>query len=201
MREKLPPSTISAERNLRTALFCAALVALMIGASYAAVPLYRLFCEATGYGGTTQRAAAPPLRSIDRVMTVEFDANTGPGLPWTFLPAQRRVAARVGEEVIAFYRAANNSARPVTGSAVFNVTPALAGQYFTKIECFCFIEQTLQPGQSVDMPVVFFIDPKIAADKDLATLKSITLSYTFYRVAEDKLSGGPATAAAVTVGR
>ena len=201
MPPSLPPSTLSAERNLRTALFCAALVALMIGASYAAVPLYRLFCEVTGYGGTTQRAAAAPLSSIDRTITVEFDANTGPGLPWTFLPAQRRLKVKVGEEAMAFYRAANNSSRPVTGSAVFNVTPALAGRYFSKIECFCFVEQALQPGQSVEMPVVFFIDPQIASDEDLATLATITLSYTFYRVPEDKLSGGPVAAPAATVAR
>jgi cytochrome c oxidase assembly protein subunit 11 len=197
--ERFESSIASAERNLRTALICILLVASMIGAAYAAVPLYRLFCEVTGYGGTTKRAEASPGNIINRTMIVEFDANTGPGLPWTFVPAQRRLAVEIGEEAIAYYRAANNSGYPVTGSAVFNVTPNLAGQYFSKIQCFCFIEQTLQPGQSLDMPVVFFIDPKIADDKDLARLKTITLSYTFYRIPEDKLSGGPGKALPDTV--
>jgi cytochrome c oxidase assembly protein subunit 11 len=182
---------IPARRNLHTALLCAALVAAMIGAAYAAVPLYRLFCELTGFAGTVQRAASAPLNSIDRLITVEFDANTGPGLPWTFLPLQRRLTLRIGEQGLAHYRVANNSARPITGSAVFNVTPALAGRYFNKIQCFCFLEQRLAPGQSVDMPVVFFVDPNIAADKNLATLKTITLSYTFYRLPDDQLSGAP----------
>jgi cytochrome c oxidase assembly protein subunit 11 len=197
--ERLKPSIASAERNLRTALFCVALVASMIGAAYAAVPLYRIFCEVTGYGGTTQRAESLPGNSIDRPMIVEFDANIGPGLPWTFVPVQRRLTVKIGEEAIAYYRAANHSGHSVTGSAVFNVTPNLAGQYFSKIQCFCFIEQTLQPGQSIDMPVVFFVDPKIADDKDLAGLKTITLSYTFYRVPQDKLSGEPAKASTDTV--
>lgn len=125
-------------------------------------------------------------------MAVEFDANTGAGLPWTFAPAQRRVTVKLGEEAIAYYRAVNHSTKPVSGTAVFNVTPGLAGRYFSKIQCFCFIEQTLQPGQSVDMPVVFYVDPKIAADEDLAQLKTITLSYTFYPAPKDKLTGGPA---------
>jgi cytochrome c oxidase assembly protein subunit 11 len=194
MSDRFKPSIASAQRNLRTALLCTLLVASMIGAAYAAVPLYRIFCEVTGYGGTTQRAASLPENSIDRTMIVEFDANTGPGLPWTFVPAQRRLTVRIGEQAIAYYRAANNSGYPVTGSAVFNVTPNLAGQYFSKVQCFCFIEQTLQPGHTIDLPVVFFVDPKIADDKDLASLKAITLSYTFYRVAPDKLSGEPAKA-------
>ena len=201
MSERLKPSIASAERNIRTALLCLGLVASMIAASYAAVPLYRLFCEVTGYAGTTRRAEKAPANTIDRTMTVEFDANTGPGLPWTFAPSQRRLTVTIGEEAIAYYRAANHSAYPVTGSAVFNVTPGLAGQYFSKIQCFCFVEQTLQPGGSVDMPVVFFVDPKIADDKDLETLKTITLSYTFFRVPEDKLSGGPAKVLTHTVGR
>lgn len=199
MSERLNPSIASAERNLRTALLCVALVASMVGAAYAAVPLYRLFCEVTGYGGTTQRAESLPVNSLDRTMIVEFDANTGPGLPWTFLPSQRRLTVRIGEQAIAYYRAANNSGYPVTGSAVFNVTPNLAGRYFSKVECFCFIEQILQPGQSIDLPVVFFVDPKIAGDKDLAGLKTITLSYTFYRVPPDKLTGEAAKASPAAV--
>lgn len=180
----------SPDRNLATAVLCFGLVIAMIGAAYAAVPLYRLFCEVTGYGGTPQRAAGAPNRTAERLMAVEFDANTSSGLPWTFAPAQRRLTVRLGEEAIAYYRAVNHSARPVTGTAVFNVTPDLAGRYFNKIQCFCFVEQTLQPGQSVDMPVVFYVDPGIADDEDLAQLKTITLSYTFYPASKDKLSRG-----------
>ena len=187
---RLAPS--SPRRNLRTAVLCFGLVFSMIAAAYAAVPLYRLFCETTGYGGIPQRSASAPGTRDERRMAVEFDANTGSGLPWTFAPAQRRLTVKLGEEAIAYYRAVNHSAKPVTGTAVFNVTPSLAGRYFSKIQCFCFIEQTLQPRQSVDMPVVFYVDPKIAADEDLAQLKTITLSYTFYPASKDKLSGGPA---------
>jgi cytochrome c oxidase assembly protein subunit 11 len=187
-----PPTQSSSRRNLRTAVLCFGLVLSMIGAAYAAVPLYRLFCETTGYGGFPQRSASAPGTRDDRLMVVEFDANTGLGLPWTFAPAQRRLTVKLGEEAIAYFRAVNHSTKPVTGTAVFNVTPSLAGRYFSKIQCFCFIEQTLQPRQSVDMPVVFYVDPKIAGDEDLAQLKTITLSYTFYPASEDKLSGGPA---------
>jgi cytochrome c oxidase assembly protein subunit 11 len=199
MDGRLSPSLKAAERNIRVAALCSLIVVAMIGLSYAAVPLYRLFCEVTGFDGTPQRAAAAPGAVPGREITVDFDANTGPGLPWSFAPAQRRLTVRLGEEAIAHYRAANHAARPVTGTAVFNVTPDLAGRYFNKIQCFCFLEQTLQPGQSVDMPVVFFIDPKIAEDKDLASLSTITLSYTFYPLAPDKVSGGPAGLAPDTV--
>lgn len=174
----------SNSRNRRVAVSCVAVVFGMVGLSYAAVPLYRLFCDVTGFGGTTQRAESVDGRVLDRTMTVRFDANVGAGLPWEFRPVERRVSVRVGEQALAFYRATNRSDRPVTGSAVFNVTPPLAGAYFTKIECFCFTEQRLEPGQSVDMPVAFFIDPDIADDADLKTLGTITLSYTFYPSAE-----------------
>jgi cytochrome c oxidase assembly protein subunit 11 len=184
------PRSSSADRNLATAVLCFGLVIAMIGAAYAAVPLYRLFCEVTGYGGTPQRAAAAPGHTNERQMAIEFDANIGAGLPWTFAPAQRRLTVKLGEEAIAYYRAVNHSTKPITGTAVFNVTPALAGRYFNKIQCFCFVEQTLQPGQSVDMPVVFYVDPGIAADEDLTELRTITLSYTFYPASNDKLSRG-----------
>jgi cytochrome c oxidase assembly protein subunit 11 len=191
-----PMRSSSPDRNLATAALCFGLVFLMIGAAYAAVPLYRLFCEVTGYGGTPQRAAGAPHRTNERLMTVEFDANIGSGLPWTFAPAQRRLTVRLGEEAIAYYRAVNHSTKPVTGQAVFNVTPDLAGRYFNKIQCFCFIEQTLQPGQSVDMPVVFYVDADMAADEDLTQLKTITLSYTFYPASKDRLSSGTAVPSA-----
>lgn len=180
MRREATPNT----RNRRVAASCVAVVFGMVGLSYAAVPLYRLFCDVTGFGGTTQRAESVDGRVLDRTMTVRFDANVGAGLPWEFKPVERRMSVRVGEQALAFYRATNRSDRPVTGSAVFNVTPPLAGAYFTKIECFCFTEQRLEPGQSVDMPVAFFIDPDIADDADLKSLGTITLSYTFYPSAE-----------------
>jgi cytochrome c oxidase assembly protein subunit 11 len=199
MDGRLSPSLRAAERNIRVASLCGLVVLAMVGMSYASVPLYRMFCQVTGYDGTTQRASAAPRTMLGRGMTIEFDANTGPGLPWTFVPAQRRLTVRLGEEAMAHYRAVNNAGHRVTGTAVFNVTPVLAGRYFTKIQCFCFTEQTLEPGQTVDMPVVFFVDPKIAEDKDLASLATITLSYTFYPLPPDKLSGGRAGSAPDTV--
>ena len=168
--------------NRRVVVMCLAVVAGMAGLSYAAVPLYQIFCQVTGYGGTTQRADAPTGPVLDRVMTVRFDANSVTDLNWAFAPAQRKVDVKVGEQTLAFYRAKNLSSRPVTGTATFNVSPAGAGAYFSKIECFCFTEQTLKPGESVDMPVAFFIDPEIAKDEDLKSLRTITLSYTFYAV-------------------
>jgi cytochrome c oxidase assembly protein subunit 11 len=167
-------------RNQGTALVCAVVVAGMVGLSFAAVPLYRLFCQVTGFAGTTQRAETVAGPVLDRMMEVRFDANVGAGLPWEFRPLERQIDIKVGEQGEAFYRATNRSDRPVTGTATFNVSPPLAGAYFVKIECFCFTEQTLQPGQSVDMPVVFYIDPEIAEDRDVENLGTITLSYTFY---------------------
>jgi len=167
-------------RNRRMAIACGVLVAGMVGASYAAVPLYRLFCQVTGFGGTTQRAEAAPQGVLDRTMAVRFDANVGAGLGWRFQPEQVQQEVRLGESSLAFYRATNLTQKPVTGQAVFNVTPPQAGYYFNKIECFCFTEQTLEPGQTVDMPVQYFVDPDIVKDEDLKSLGAITLSYTFY---------------------
>ncbi|MDP9138445.1 MAG: cytochrome c oxidase assembly protein, partial [Pseudomonadota bacterium] len=169
-----------ARPNIIVAASCATVAAAMVAMTYAAVPLYKLFCQATGFGGTTQRAAAAPRETAARTLTVEFDANTAASLPWTFEPAQRRVRVRIGEEALVHYRARNDSNTAVAGAAMFNVTPDKAGRYFAKIQCFCFVEQTLQAGQAVDMPVSFFIDPAISRDPDLAELKTITLSYTFY---------------------
>jgi len=173
--------------NRRTALALGGVAAGMVGASFAAVPLYRLFCQLTGYGGTTQRAerapAAVPGEAGARIITVRFDANvSGNGLPWDFVPAERAMQVRVGEEHLAFYRATNRARVATSGQATFNVTPFKAGPYFSKIACFCFAEQTLGPGQSVDMPVSFFIDPAIAGDPGLADVDTITLSYTFFRI-------------------
>ncbi len=151
----------------------------MLGASFAAVPLYRIFCQATGYGGTTQRAAKPSPGAVDHTMTVRFDANVR-HLAWDFTPEERTKSVRLGENTLAFFRATNTSDRTLHGTAMFNVTPDIAGAYFYKIQCFCFTEQTLQPGQSVEMPVSFYVDPSILDDMDARVLSEITLSYTFY---------------------
>ena len=172
--------TQASGRNRNTALLCTAVAAGMVAMSFAAVPLYRMFCQVTGFGGTTQRAEAVAGPVLDRMMTVRLDSNVGAGLPWEFKPVDRQIELKVGEQAQGIYRATNRSDRPITGTATFNVSPPLAGAYFVKIECFCFTEQTLEPGQSADMPVVFYVDPAIADDPDVARLGTITLSYTFY---------------------
>lgn len=172
-------------RNRRLALVSFAVAVGMVGASYAAVPLYEVFCQVTGYGGTTQVADSAPEKILDRRMTVRFNADVGKALPWRFAPAQDRIELKVGEQALAFYRAKNNSNRTITGTATFNVTPAKAGQYFNKVECFCFTEQELKAGAEVDMPVTFFIDPAIADDPNLNEVTTITLSYTFFETEPD----------------
>jgi cytochrome c oxidase assembly protein subunit 11 len=162
------------------ALSLAAFVAFMVGLSFAAVPLYRMFCQVTGYGGTPQRAEAAPGEVLDRIVRVRFDANVAKGFPWRFTPEQQTMDVKIGETALAFYRASNPTKAPVSGTAVFNVVPEQAGRYFTKIECFCFQQQTLAAGQKVDMPVTFFVDPKIVEDVDTKSISEITLSYTFY---------------------
>jgi len=173
--------TSIASRNNRTALTMALVGLAMLGLAFASVPLYRLFCQVTGLGGTTQRAEAAP-GAIAGAVTVRFDANISPALPWKFEPVQKRVEVAPGARTQIAYRATNLVARPTTGRAVFNVSPLQAGQYFSKIECFCFTEQTLAGGQSVDMPVTFFVDPRLRDDPDIGDLSEITLSYTFYPV-------------------
>lgn len=167
-------------RHRRTALALSTIIVGMLGLTAASVPLYRLFCQVTGYGGTTQRAEAAPDTVVGRPIPVAFNADVAPGLPWSFRPVQRRIEARPGEEHLAFYEAVNHDRGPVVGTAVFNVTPFKAGVYFNKIQCFCFDEQTLEPGQRVDMAVSFFIDPAILDDPDARDVSEITLSYTFY---------------------
>ena len=174
------------KRNLRTAAIAASVAIGMVGLSYAAVPLYRLFCQVTGFGGTTQRAEAAPARSTERLISVRFDANTSHNLDWGFHAVQTAMTVKVGEQNMAYYKATNISDQPVTGTAVFNVTPVQAGAYFNKIQCFCFTEQTLQPGESIEMPVSFFVDPDMLEDADAAGIKEITLSYTFYPVDKPK---------------
>jgi cytochrome c oxidase assembly protein subunit 11 len=150
--------------------------------AYASVPLYKLFCQTTGYGGTTQRADIAPVTVSDKIITVSFDANTSSALPWTFQATQAKMAVKVGAQNMAYYDAKNTSNETITGSAIFNVTPVEAGVYFNKIQCFCFTEQTLKPGQSASMPIDFFIDPAILDDPDTKSITQITLSYTFYPV-------------------
>jgi len=159
---------------------CFAVVAAMVGATYAAVPLYYVFCRATGYGGTPNRANAAPGATGSRIMTVRFDTNVDPKLPWTFVPEQRSVQVRLGEDTLVFFRAVNNSNVAVTGHAAFNVQPDDAARYFSKIQCFCFTEQRLNPGQVAEMPVSFFVSPKILADHEEDNVSEMTLSYTFY---------------------
>ncbi len=174
-----------ARKNARLGGMAALLVAAMVGLAFASVPLYRIFCQVTGFDGTTQRAAEgtqAPGAVVGKIVSVRFDANTSSALPWTFEPEQHTERVAVGARMLAFYNAKNLSDRPVTGRAVFNVTPTQAGQYFTKIQCFCFTEQTLQPGEEVRMPVVYYIDPKFLKDEDAAKITEITLSYTFYPV-------------------
>lgn len=174
------PDPVRRGTNRGVASACVAALVAMGCLSYAAVPLYRMFCQVTGFGGTPQRAEAAPDKVFDRTITVRFDANVTPGMPWVFEPQVRTMDVRVGESHLAFYRATNSSDKPITGTAAFNVSPDDSGAYFSKIECFCFKEQTLQPGESVDMPVSFFIDPKLIENRELDGLRDITLSYTFY---------------------
>ncbi|HAT36001.1 MAG TPA: cytochrome c oxidase assembly protein [Rhodospirillaceae bacterium] len=167
-------------KNRRLFLSLALIVAGMVGMSYAAVPLYEIFCRVTGFGGTTQVASAPSGKVIDRVIKIRFDANLNGALPWAFQPVQREIALKVGKTGIAFYRARNDSGGALVGTATFNVTPLKAGQYFNKIDCFCFQEQKLKAGEQVDMPVTFFVDPEIVNDRNLDDVDTITLSYTFF---------------------
>lgn len=173
--------TAIARRNARTARLMALLVAGMLALAFASVPLYRMFCELTGFDGTPLRAERAP-GAVAGEIGVRFDANINPALPWKFEPVQETVRIAPGARTQILYRATNLTARTTTGTAVFNVSPEIAGQYFSKIECFCFSEQTLKGGQSVDMPVVFYVDPRIREDVDTKDIDEITLSYTFYPV-------------------
>ena len=172
-------------RNRRTAITAFAVVGGMVGLAFAFVPLYTLICQVTGLGGTPQVADRADTVVSTEDITVRFDANVDRSLPWEFKPNERAVTFKLGDTRVVSYQATNQSDEPVTGISTFNVTPLKAAQYFTKIECFCFIEQTLEPGQSVDMPVTFFVDPAILEDELAQDVKTITLSYTFYRSLDD----------------
>lgn len=160
----------------------------MLGLSFAAVPFYRIFCQATGYNGATQRAASASTRVLDRYVTVRFDTNISPTLDWDFQPEQREMRLKIGQNALAFFRVTNRSDHALTGTATFNVTPAAVGGYFDKVQCFCFTRQTLAPGQSAELPVSFFVDPAIINDTDARDFTEITLSYTFFKAKDTKPS-------------
>ena len=176
-----------------TAAACAVFVAAMVGMSFAAVPLYRAFCQATGYNGTVRKAESAPAATLDRIVTVRFDANVGNGLGWSFRPEQREVKVKLGEVGTVRFIAENRMPTANIGAAVFNVSPDDVGAYFNKIACFCFTKQALQANQSEELPVTFFVDPAMAKDDELATTDTITLSYTFYPADPDGTA--PQTAA------
>ncbi|MEH6792294.1 cytochrome c oxidase assembly protein [Parasphingorhabdus sp.] len=182
------PSSLSG-RNRRSALMAGAMGLGMLGLGFAAVPLYEVFCRVTGYGGTTQRvgeAQAATVQSTSRVMSVRFDSNVNSALPWSFKPEQAVDHVTVGARDMAIFIATNNSDQPVVGTATFNVTPLLAGQYFNKVQCFCFSEQVLKPGQTMRMPVLYYVDPAILDDPETKDIQEITLSYTFYRSTDEQ---------------
>jgi len=182
-------------KNARVALWLVAFVGVMVGASFAAVPFYSWFCKVTGYAGTTGRAEAPPADEVvDRTVTVHFDANIAPGMPWQFRPKQRSVEVKLGETGLAFFEAYNPTKEPIAGQAGFNVVPFSTGEYFDKIACFCFDLQVLQPGERIDMPVTFYVDPALLKDPEARDVTDITLSYTMYRAdLPDPTDAGPRT--------
>ena len=180
---------VTAVKKYRTLGFLLVLIAGMGILSYASVPLYKLFCQVTGYGGTTQQASGPSSQILERKIKIRFDANTKPTLDWNFQPAQTSIDISVGQNTLAFYKAENTGKDPIVGTATFNVTPEKAGVYFNKIDCFCFVEQLLAPQEAVDMPVSFFIDPDIVNDPNLDDVTTITLSYTFFPSEDQSLVG------------
>ena len=171
MSQQTDPRRQKRGHNL-VALSLAGLVAGMVGLSFAAVPLYRIFCQATGYGGVPQRAETAPAEVLDRTIRIRFDGNVDRGLPWRFAPEKATIDVKIGETALAFFKATNPTSDAVSGTAMFNVAPEVAGRYFTKIECFCFKQQTLQAGQTAEMPVTFFVDPKIVDDEDTKNITS-----------------------------
>lgn len=185
-------ATLDPRRNRRVAFYAGAVALAMLGLGFASVPLYRMFCQITGFGGTTQRASAAEANAVQvsgKTISVRFDGNVESGLPWRFAPDQVTEEMRIGERKIAFYTAENTSDHPITGVASFNVEPEYAALYFKKVQCFCFNQQTLQPGQKLRMPVLYFVDPAILNDPDAAAVKQITLSYTFHASADQSAAG------------
>jgi cytochrome c oxidase assembly protein subunit 11 len=188
-------------RNMIAVLASLGVVAAMVGLAYASVPLYRLYCQATGYQGATRTALRAPDAASAATITVRLDANVNTTLPWSFAPVAPEVKLALGESVTTYFRVTNLSDRPTVGAATFNVTPFDSGQYFNKIQCFCFTEQALKPGESAELPVTFFVDPKIRDNPDTADIETITLSYTFFRAEDDGAAAdaGSAAKAATTV--
>ncbi|MBS0534091.1 MAG: cytochrome c oxidase assembly protein [Proteobacteria bacterium] len=176
------PAPRKVKRDVVVAAICGVVVAGMVGAAFASVPLYNWFCRTTGFGGTTQVSERAPGQVLDRTLTIRFDSNVAPGLPWRFVPEQNTVQVRIGEVKTVYYKVINMAAREITAQAGYNVTPTTVGLYFHKINCFCFTEQTMKPGETRDMAVVFYVDPSIAKDTDQDPLNTITLSYTFFPV-------------------
>ena len=173
-------------RDALVAACCGAVVVGMVGAAYAAVPFYNWFCRTTGFGGTTQVAEKAPDEVLGRALTIRFDSNVTPGLPWKFQPEQNEIKVRIGEVARVNYKVVNETAREIVGQASYNVSPPTVGAYFDKINCFCFTEQRLKPGETREMAVVFYIDPAIVKDRDQDSLNTITLSYTFYRLRDQE---------------
>jgi cytochrome c oxidase assembly protein subunit 11 len=181
-----PHSGRPLRRDALVATACGAVVALMVGASFAAVPLYNWFCRTTGFAGTTQVAEKAPDHTLARTLTIRFDSNVAPGLPWTFRPEQNEISVRIGEVATVYYKVTNQSARETVAQASYNVSPPTVGAYFTKINCFCFTQQSLKPGETREMAVVFYVDPAIVKDRDQKKLNTITLSYTFYKLPDPR---------------
>jgi cytochrome c oxidase assembly protein subunit 11 len=173
-------------RDLLIAAACGVLVASMVGASFAAIPLYNMFCRVTGFAGTTQVSRIAPKHELAREITVRFDSNVMPGLPWMFQPEVNSIKLHIGEVATVHYKVINEAARTITAQASYNVSPTTTGAYFDKINCFCFTKQTMKPGETREMTVVFYVDPKIITDHDLDSLTTLTLSYTFYRLPDDE---------------
>jgi cytochrome c oxidase assembly protein subunit 11 len=178
----------AARRNRNVALICAAVFVGMVGAAYAAIPVYRAFCQATGFGGTIRRAEAAPGAVLDRKVTVSFDANVR-DVPLAFAAEQGAQTVRLGETKLAFFKVTNQSDKPVVARALYNVAPDQAGTYFRKLQCFCFQDQTIGPRQTVELPVLYFVDPKLAGDINTKNTTDITLSYTFFRAVDAKPAG------------
>lgn len=177
-------------RHARVGLVLSLVAAGMLGLAFAAVPLYRLMCQVTGYAGTVQRAKAGSTSVSDRVVTIRFDANVANGLSWQFQPEKKTIDVKLGENTLAFFRATNTASTPLSGVATFNVTPEIAGGYFSKVQCFCFDQQTLKAGETVEMPVSFFVDPALLDEPGGADINEITLSYTFYPSEAPAAPGG-----------
>jgi cytochrome c oxidase assembly protein subunit 11 len=187
------PERKSLRRDMLIAGACGALVASMVGASFAAIPFYNWFCRTTGFAGTPLVAHAAPKQELGRELTIRFDSNVAPGLPWKFAPEQNEITLHVGEVATVHYKVINEAARTITAQASYNVSPPTVGAYFDKINCFCFTQQTMKPGETRDMTVVFYVDPAIVKDRDQDPLNTITLSYTFYRLpdAEQPVAQAP----------